>query len=132
MTKDNSNRLKAAGPIDPDNGFPLWFEDEKGVRLELGINRDFLNPDPLLPAIGDLQNPADSLKFPDNFPDESFYFLAEAELQVDGNGRAGRARVILALEAAFGGTGDPQEGLNVVFARIRVRMDNLIPGTQYE
>jgi hypothetical protein len=132
MVKENPTRLKIAGPIDPDNGFPLWFEDESGLRLELGINRDFLNPDPLLPAIGDLQKPAESLSFPGNFPDESFYFLAEAELQVGGNGRAGRARVILALEAAFGGTGAPQAGLNVVFARIRVRMDDLIPGLEYK
>jgi hypothetical protein len=132
MTKENPERLRSAGPIDPDNGFPLWFEDKNGVRLELGINRESLNPDPLIPAIGELQDPAKDLKFPDNFPDESFYFLAEAELEVDGNGRAGRARVVLALEAAFGGTGEPQAGLNVVFARIRVRMDNLVPGTQYK
>jgi hypothetical protein len=132
MTIENPERLRAAGPIDPDNGFPLWFEDKKGVRLELGINRDRLNPDPLIPAIGELKDPANDLKFPDNFPDESFYFLAEAELQVGENGRAGRARVILALEAAFGGTGAPREGLNVVFARIRVRMDDLIPGLEYK
>jgi hypothetical protein len=79
MAQENAKRLKAAGPIDPDNGFPLWFEDENGVRLELGINRDSLNPDPLVPAIGDLQKPANPLSFPDNFPDESFYFLAEAD-----------------------------------------------------
>lgn len=130
MAQENAKRLKAAGPIDLDNGFPLWFEDENGVRLELGINRDPLNPDPLIPAIGDLKNPADPLKFPGNFPDESFYFLAEAELQVGDT--EGRARVILALEAAFGGAGEPQAGLNVVFARIRVRMDDLIPGLEYK
>jgi hypothetical protein len=121
------NALRAVGPIDPEHGFPLWFEDETGLRLELG-----LNPDPLTPAIGDLPKPAEPLSFPDNFPDESFYFLAEAELPVGGNGVVGRARVILALEAAFGGDGSPKEGLNVVFARIRVRMDDLIPGESYK
>jgi hypothetical protein len=127
MAVENTRRLRAVGPIDPDHGFPLWFEDETGLRLELG-----LHPDPLTPAIGDLPKPAEPLSFPDNFPDESFYFLAEAELQVGGNGVTGRARVILALEAAFGGDGSPKEELNVVFARIRVRMDNLIPGESYK
>jgi hypothetical protein len=126
MAEENKSRLKAAGPIDPEDGFPLWFEDTNGVRLELG-----LNPDPRTPAIGDLPQPGAPLKFPENFPDESFYFLAEARLPVGGNGVVGRARVIFALEAAFGGAGTPKAGLNVVFARIRVRMDDLIPGEAY-
>jgi hypothetical protein len=124
-------KLKA-GPIDSVNGFPLWFEDESGLRLELGLSRDPLNPDPLLPVIGEVQNPGAPLAFPNNFPDESFYFSAEAELSVGGgNGAIGRARIILALEAAFGGDGDPAPGLNVVFARIRVRMDDLAPEAKY-
>lgn len=131
MALENTSRLKAAGPIDPENGFPLWFEDTNGVRLELGLNQNPLNPDPLIPAIGELAQPDAPLAFPDNFPDESFYFMAEAELPVGGNGIVGRARVILALEAAFGGAGTPKPGLNVVFARIRVRMDDLIPGAKY-
>jgi hypothetical protein len=131
MALGNTLRLKAAGSIDPENGFPLWFEDTNGVRLELGLNRDPLNPDPLIPAIGELEQPGEPLSFPGNFPDESFYFMAEAELLVGGNGVVGRARVILALEAAFGGAGTPQAELNVVFARIRVRMDDMIPGAKY-
>jgi hypothetical protein len=131
MATENKSRLKAAGPIDPENGFPLWFEDTNNVRLELGLNRDPLNPDPLIPAIGDMDQPGAPLNFPNNFPEESFYFMAEAELSVGGNGVVGRARVILALEAAFGGAGTPKPGLNVVFARIRVRMDDLIPGAKY-
>jgi hypothetical protein len=131
MVLENTSRLKAAGPIDPENGFPLWFEDTNGVRLELGLNRDPLNPDPFIPAIGDMNQPSATLNFPNNFPDESFYFMAEAELSVGGTGVVGRARVILALEAAFGGAGTPKPGLNVVFARIRVRMRDLIPGAQY-
>jgi len=131
MALGNTLRLKAAGSIDPENGFPLWFEDTNGVRLDLGLNRDPLNPDPLIPAIGEMEKPGEPLNFPSNFPEESFYFMAEAELLVRGNGVVGRARVILALEAAFGGAGTPKSGLNVVFARIRVRMDDLIPGAKY-
>jgi hypothetical protein len=85
----------------------------------------------MIPAIGELEQPGEPLNFPGNFPDESFYFMAEAELLVGGTGVVGRARVILALEAAFGGAGTAQAGLNVVFARIRVRMDDMIPGAKY-
>jgi hypothetical protein len=136
MANENDRRLKRVGPIDPNHGFPLWFEDENGLRLELGLNPNPRNPDPLIPAIGDLKpatklpatNPPDRFPFPDTLPEEIFYFLAEAQPNV---GAGARARVILALEAAFGGDGDPHEGLNVVFARIRVRMDGLPNGAKY-
>jgi hypothetical protein len=126
MATENPNRLKFAGPIDPANGYPMWFEDENGLRLEL-----VLDADPLAPIIADLPVPGAPVSFPGNFPDESFYFAAEAELDVGGTGVVGRARIILAIEAAFGGAGDPAPGANVVFARIRVRMDDLIPGAKY-
>ncbi len=124
--QENPNRLAFAGPIDPTTGYPLWFEDANGVRLEL-----VLDADPLAPVIGELPDPASPLHFPNNFPDESFYYSAEAELDVGGTGVVGRARIIIALEAAFGGAGAPAPGANVVFARIRVRMDDLIPGAVY-
>ena len=127
MAVENDKRLAAAGPIDPLHGFPLWFEDAIGTRLELGLDPD----DPLMPAIGELPSPGAQLQFPDNFPDEAFYFMAEARLPVGGAGTVGRARVILALEAAFGAAGEPKPGLNVVFARMRVRIDDVIPGAGY-
>jgi hypothetical protein len=37
----------------------------------------------------------------------------------------------MALEAGFGGAGVPAPGLNVVFARLRVRIDDVIPGATY-
>ena len=52
-------------------------------------------------------------------------------MPVGGNGVVGRARLILALEAAFGGAGEPADDARVVFARIRVRMDDLIPFAKY-
>ncbi len=122
----NLNRLQSAGPIDPDTGFPLWFSDG-ATRLEIVLNAD----DPFAPAIEELPNPALPRVFPENFPGESFYYMAEAQLTVGGMGIRGRARVIMALEAAFGGAGEPALGANVVFARIRVRMDDLIPGAKY-
>ena len=126
MAVSNPNRLAFAGPPDPVNGFPMWFEDASGLRLEL-----VLDADPRAPAIGELPDPAQPLHFPDNFPDEAFYFMAEARLPVGGAGVVGRARVILALEAAFGGAGTLAAGMAVVFARIRVRMDDVVPGANY-
>lgn len=125
MAMVNDKRLLRAGPIDPENGYPMWFEDSNKLRLEL-----VLNVDPLAPVVGEF-DPLSPLSIPGNFPDESFYFGAEAELPVGGAGEVGRARVILHLEAAFGGDGSPQRGMNVVFARIRVRMDKVISGARY-
>lgn len=121
----NTIRLKSAGSIDSENGFPLWFGDGT-TRLEI-----VLNEDENAPAIGELPDPNAPMTFPGNFPDEAFYFMAEARLPVGGAGTVGRARVIMALEAAFGGAGQPAVGANVVFARIRVRMDDLVPGGLY-
>ncbi|MCI0754877.1 PKD domain-containing protein [Teichococcus vastitatis] len=126
MAIHNGERLSAAGPINPDHGFPMWFEDGEGTRLDLA-----LRPDPLTPAVGELPSPGAPLQFPDNFPDEAFYFAAEAELPIGGTDAVGRARVIMALEAAFGGAGSPSPGANVVFARLRVRIDDAVPGAAY-
>jgi hypothetical protein len=122
----NDERLAHVGPRDPANGYPLWYEDAEGVRLALGLSR---GEDPNLIPIDDVE-PGD-LVIPGNFPHEAFYWSAEAELAVGGNGVAGRARLILALEAAFGGAGDPADDARVVFARIRVRMDDVIPFARY-
>ncbi|MDR2213525.1 MAG: hypothetical protein LBE21_07870, partial [Pseudomonadales bacterium] len=129
MAIANPHRLKSVGPIDPQTQFPLWFEDENGTRLELVVNAD-----PLAPAIGELQTPGAPLVGAPtftNFPEEAFYYMAEARLDVGGNGIVGRARVIMALEAGFGGAETPVAGLGVVFARLRVRIDDVIPGAAY-
>lgn len=134
MAVRNDKRLASAGPINPNHGFPDWFEDANGVRLVI-----VTEPDPMAPAIGELQQPGAPVAYPANFPEEAFYYMAEARLEVGGNGVVGRARVIMALEAAFGGDGTPEYGntmnpnehLGVVFARLRVRIDDLIPGAEY-
>lgn len=76
-------------------------------------------------------HPGAPLSIPDNFPEEGFYFYAESEIAVGGAGTVGRARLILGLEAAFGGPGTPAADARVVFSRIRVRMDDMIPGAEY-
>src|SRR5215212_6851829 len=107
------------GPIDPVHHFPLWYEDSDGTRLELGLDPD----DPNLPAL-ELPAPGAPLVFPGNFPDE-------AEMLVGGPAGSARARLILALEAAFGGTGAVVDGQQMVFGRIRLRIDDVEPGRTY-
>jgi len=126
MVEKNSHRLKASGPIDSVTGFPYWFEDDTGVALEIVTSSDRVAP-----AIGATQTPRAPVVFPGNFPEEAFYFMAEARLEAGGNGVAGRVRVIMALEAAFGGGGSPTRDLGVVFARLRVLIDDVIPGAEY-
>lgn len=122
----NTVHLAAAGPLN-EFGFPRWYRDSNDVLLELGIDP----ADPNLPAVGELPAPGAPLSFPDNVPDEAFYFLAEARLPTGGTAVAGRARVILALEAAFGGDGKPKAGMQAVFGRIRFRIDGAVPNATY-
>lgn len=118
--------LVVVGPLDPENGFPLWYEDTDGTRLELGLDPDDAN----VPAL-ELPTPGAPVEFPTNFPDEAFYFLAEAEMLVGGPAGSARARLILALEAAFGGTGAVAAGQQMVFGRVRLRIDDVEPGATY-
>ena len=122
----NPDHLAAVGPLN-ELGFPRWYRDSNDVLLELGLDLD----DPNLPAVGELPTPGAAMSFPDNFPDEAFYFLAEARLPTGGTAVAGRARVILALEAAFGGDGKPKPGMQAVFGRIRFRIDGAVPNATY-
>ena len=112
------------GPISAANGYPVWYKDGNGLRLQL-------NTDPNDPYSGitpaDLPNPSAPVSFPDNFPSESFYFSAEAEMET---GTGERARLVLALEAAFVNE-VPAPGEQIVFGRVRVRVEGLIPGAEY-
>lgn len=115
----------AAGPVDNATGYPFWFADSAGTRLELCLDDE---QDPLCPVVGERADTAAPLSLPDNFPDESFWWSAEAEIDQGGV----RARLILAQEAAFGGSGDVAIGQQVAFSRLRIRIDDLQPGAVYQ
>lgn len=123
------SHLAAVGPVSPDNGFPMWYQDSNGLILSPCTDPEFcffLPPDPTTPA-----------SFPSNYPDEVFFWAAEA-IMIDatpanpskGNGILGRAILTLALEGAFF-NGPVVPGDQVVFGRIRIRVDNLVPGETY-
>jgi len=109
----------AVGPLNPDSGFPEWYEDQTGLRLEL-----CLDPNACLVP---LPNPAAPVSFPDNFPDEAFYWAADALMDGPANpgigvNQAVNARLVLAREAAFA-TGPVIPGEQIVFSRIRFVID---------
>ncbi|SOC11250.1 hypothetical protein SAMN05880501_106111 [Ureibacillus xyleni] len=111
------------GPINALNGYPIWYKDENGLRLMLNTN-----PDDPYAIIDPLPNPGQPVSFPDNFPSEAFYFIAEAEMTT---GTGERARLVLALEAAFVNE-VPAEGDQIVFGRVRIRVAGLQPNVEYK
>src|SRR5215510_3572936 len=70
---DCSVPLQAMGPIDPANGFPLYYQDSKNLALEHCLDTVC---DPKL-AVPD---PTQPVSFPDNFPPEFFYQRAVANM----------------------------------------------------
>lgn len=107
--------LTQVGPI-ADHGFPSWYRDSNGVRLEPCLTLE----DPLCATLPDtVPNPDAPLSFPNNFPDEAFYQLAGATVTLT-NGV--RATIGMDLEAAFA-NGAPAAGDQMVFGRVRIRFD---------
>ena len=90
----NGPGLTSVGPVSATDGFPVWYKDKTGLRLENCISQ----ADPLCPAFGALPDPTAPISFPDNYPDEGFYSLANANLNTGNNGKA---LLVLALEQAF-------------------------------
>ncbi|WP_461174805.1 VCBS repeat-containing protein [Arthrobacter sp. Z1-9] len=115
VTLKNPGKITAVGPVNPANGFPSWYEDSTGTRLELCL--DGANPlCGFLP--GDIPNEGAPISFPENFPEEAFYMLAGSDLDLPGGGRA---VLVLALEAAFANS--VTAGDQVVFGRQRVAVE---------
>jgi hypothetical protein len=112
--------LQAVGPVNPAFGFPLWYQDTAGLRLDLCTDLNAICfAEPPIPA---------TIGLPPNFPDEAFWWAAEVA------GLAGPGVVdgllVLAMEAAFGGaTGVSTANEQIAFARIRIRIDVTVPGT---
>lgn len=109
--------LAAAGPIDPANGFPQFFQDSTGMALQIGLDpvQTFFDPAIVGNAFSEQIG----------FGGEAFYFLAEANISYAGG--TGAALCVLAVEAAFA-TGDPVDGEQIAFGRIRLRIDAPVAG----
>jgi hypothetical protein len=107
--------VAAVGPVDQQTGFPMWYSDGS-VKLQLCYmaNAGCLAEPPNLAA------PA---SYPDNFPEEAFWFAAEAS---GGNLRLYEA----ALEAAHV-NGPVKQGEQMGFGRLRFIIENLVPDASY-
>jgi hypothetical protein len=112
VTVKDAAGLRAVGPTSSDHGFPTWYQDKAGERLELCLDKDNLLCGLLPGAVPHDEQP---ISFPDNFPDEIFYFLASSTLDLPGGGRA---VLTSGLEAAFVNGVAP--GGQQTFTRIRV------------
>lgn len=121
----------------PQHGFPLWYRDTSRVPLELCLSTATSPSVPgalmcnLLPGPG--FDPTQAMSFPGNFPDELFWWTGDARVRganlVNGTQSINfETQLIMALEGAFP-SGAALPGDQVSFARIRILMDTVIPGT---
>jgi hypothetical protein len=116
--------LTKVGPVSEDHGFPIWYKDSNGLRLELCVDAT----DPLCDVPTDeMPFPDQAVSFPENFPGESFYMLAGAELETASGERA---RAGFQLEAAFAQE-EVIDGDQIVFGRVRFRVDGIQTGAEY-
>ncbi len=122
ITVANPGGLTAVGPVNTDYGFPSWYGDSAGTRLELCLDGD----NPLCGFLpGTIPNPDAPITFPGNFPAENFYQLVASSLTLPGGGKA---NLTLGLEASFV-NGDPVAGNQLTFARTRVTVVGGPPST---
>jgi PKD repeat protein len=120
--------LAAVGPTHPEHGFPEWYEDNNGLRLDACIT------DPVLclldTAVPVLVDP--NLPFPANYggiwPDHTFFSAAEATMPTNNGGQA---LLVITVQGGFVNDAGPVDGEQEVFARLRLRVDNLIAGSNY-
>ncbi|VVM44751.1 hypothetical protein PS645_00438 [Pseudomonas fluorescens] len=125
------------GPYLPANGsFAAWYQDTHGRTLDLCLSKAVSSRAPgvpgapsymctLLPTPGVFDD-TQPIAFPTNFPDEAFWFTADATI-IDA-GRGIDLEFGTAIEAAFAAE-EPIEGDQVSFARVRIRADVPTAGT---
>jgi hypothetical protein len=107
------------GPIDPANGFPLWYQDVNALALGACLDNNRFCPLPL-PGEQFGFNPFLPIVFPGNFPLEFAYFQAEAA--IPDVLTSPLRRYELALEAGFFNEAlvDNQQ---IVIVALRIRVD---------
>lgn len=122
----NAQGLAEVGPLNPDNGFPEWYEDNNGLRLGQCLNQTGLC---LVENLFEITNPGQP--FPDNyggtFAGEFFWWAGEADITGPGGETA---LLVMAMEGAFANE-VVAAGDQVTFARVRIRVTGLIPGATY-
>jgi hypothetical protein len=123
--------LAQVGPI-AKNGFPAWYKDKNGTRLEACLD----NQDPACAAVFGAVPDPNAPSTPDdvtgNFPDEFFYQSASSTIanvgSPDAQGKLGKALAVTSLEGAFA-AGPPKPGDQMVFGRLRLRVTGGLQGS---
>ncbi|MFL1512910.1 Ig-like domain-containing protein [Pseudomonas prosekii] len=110
--------------------FPMWYQDNNQLSMELCQSRAASSRVPattppsymcLLGAEPGVYDDAQPMVFPDNWPGEAFWFVAETAIPQVGNSGYELEVYVAAIEAAFGGEA-VVDGDQVSFARIRLRI----------
>ncbi|MBV6287027.1 Ig-like domain-containing protein [Pseudomonas aegrilactucae] len=117
--------------------YPMWYKDSTDLSLELCQSRAASSRVPasvppaymctLLPEPG-IYDDALPLVFPDNWPPEMFWYLAETAIPQVGNSGFELDAYVAGLEAAFAAE-NPVDGDQQSFARIRLRVSVPVAGT---
>ncbi|HEX6829487.1 MAG TPA: Ig-like domain-containing protein [Burkholderiales bacterium] len=116
------------GPYTAATGFfPLFYTDTNNLSLDLCLSKSVGPNGPLCTLLANpgVFDPAQPVVFPTNFPDEAFYFTADATVA----GQGINLIYVGHLEAAFA-AGLPVPGDQITFSRIRIRadIDVTVPG----
>ncbi|XHF33152.1 Ig-like domain-containing protein [Pseudomonas chlororaphis] len=116
--------------------FPMWYQDNNQLSMELCQSRAASSRVPvstppaymctLLPEPGVFDDTL-PMVFPDNWPPEAFWFLAETAIPNNGAG-FGVDAYVAGIEAAFASE-NPVDGDQQSFARIRIRVNVPVAGT---
>ncbi|HKH12419.1 MAG TPA: chitobiase/beta-hexosaminidase C-terminal domain-containing protein [Rubrobacter sp.] len=115
--------LAKTGPMNPQGGFPFWYQDAAGTKLDQCLDNS-ANSKCLVPF--EMPNPDQTMTFPENYPGEAFYWTGEASTTLNNGSDA---LLVMAMEAAF--ASDVVQGDQMSFGRIRIRIDGLQIGREY-
>ena len=128
--------LSAVGPVDPADGFPVWYQDTDTLALipcHSTTQSPTLPPNFMCVLLGDPGfNVLLPVVFPTNYPQEAFYWIADADTVTATNPFSTYVKSArFALEKTFATIPPtPADGQQTVFARVRFRVDTPnVPGT---
>jgi Big-like domain-containing protein len=114
--------LQRVGPVDPANGYPLWYQDTTGLTL------NFCSPTNLVELNSAwclILPPATAPEtFPAPFFNEHFYWAAGATVPTGATRAAATALLTLSVEAAFL-SGPVIPGDQMTFGRMRIVIPNI-------
>ena len=107
-------------------GYPLWYQENLGTLAEPspGVQLTLCSPgDPM--CISDPIDPSDPAMVALRTGGEGFWWSADARIDLPGGDRA---LLVLGLEATFGGDEAIEDGNQIAFGRVRIRIDTSATG----